>query len=238
MKQSAEDKIAYQFILAAFRVRRFLHIFAKSSGIQFDPKNLKKILADIESARKRLTVLMETECREEETLVQGVFFDDLNKTIRAHFGPRESRLMSFKESLLEIKNVFDQFELMLPVPTKISELSNRVVALEASPVNAWPRSYLKVGIFPKDDFIFSSVKTEDIIMEDINDWVHLKEDVKSNEKFKQLMRNGAPAISESIYRLLGNSMRWFWDNSRVYDDHNVLTHMASEVDSEVTNGNR
>ena len=87
-----------------------------------------------------------------------------------------------------------------------------------------------MGIFAKDDYIFSHFKTEDLFIEDINDWVHLKEDVKSNEKFKQLIKNGAPVISEILYRLLGNSMRWHWENSKIYGDFNILVHMASEVD--------
>ena len=77
-----------------------------------------------------------------------------------------------------------------------------------------------------------------MLVEEINDWVHLKEDVKSNEKFKQLIKSGTPVISETIYRLLGNSMRWFWENSKVYEDFNILVHMASEVDNEVTSANR
>lgn len=98
MKQS-EDKQSHQLTLSCLRVRRFLHLFAKSSQITYDGKSVKKILSDIESARKRLAALEGVDTEVGQQLLEGVFFDDLNKTIRGQFGPRNSPLVPFKESL-------------------------------------------------------------------------------------------------------------------------------------------
>lgn len=88
-------------------------------------------------------------------------------------------------------------------------------------------------MFAKENYIFSCLKTEEALVADINDWVHLTENAKAHEKFTHLIKTAAPVISETLYRLLGNSMRWFWECSKIYEDYNVLIHMANEVDSYV-----
>ena len=67
--------------------------------------------------------------------------------------------------------------------------------MEAKPYNAFAKSYIKSNIFLKEEFLFSSVKTEDSLLEDINDWTHLKENIKTNDKFTKLMTTAAPVIS-------------------------------------------
>ena len=148
-------------------------MLAKSTDISFSPKSQKKILTDIESARKRLTTLLSLEFEAAE-LLEGVFFGDLHKTLRGHFGPRNSPLIALKDSLEEIDNFFKQLEVYLPPTNKASEMKSRLETLEARPVNIWARSYLKNSIFLKEDMIFSSFKTEEMLREDINDWVHLR----------------------------------------------------------------
>ena len=78
------------------------------------------------------------------------------------------------------------------------------------------------------------MKIEDSLIEDINDWTHLKESLKQNEKFTKLISNGAPVINETLYRLLGNSMRWFWECSKIYEDYNIIIHLANELDTEIS----
>ena len=54
---SIGNKSDYQFIIACLRVRRMLHVLAKSSGKKFEPTKTKKIVEDIQSVRKRLDAL-------------------------------------------------------------------------------------------------------------------------------------------------------------------------------------
>ena len=61
--------------------------------------------------------------------------------------------------------------------------------------------------------------------------------MKSHEKFKNLASTAAPVISETIYRVLANSMRWHWECSKIYEDYNVLVHMANDADAYVA-GNK
>ena len=82
-------------------------------------------------------------------------------------------------------------------------------------------------MFSKDDYIFSVIKTEDAIADDINDWVPLKDSVRNSEKFNKIIKYGAQVVSETLYRLLGNNMRWQWECSKVYEDYNVMVHLSS-----------
>ena len=79
--------------------------------------------------------------------------------------------------------------------------------------------------------LFSSVKMEEALISDIDDWTHLRENLKQNEKFVKLISNAGPVISETLYRFLGNSMRWFWECSKIYEDYNIIIHLANELDA-------
>lgn len=75
-------------------MRRSLHAFAKSSGVHYDPKNQKKLETDLQSALKKLKALEDVKFQNGEGLLAGVFFDDIFKTLRVHFGPRKLRLFT------------------------------------------------------------------------------------------------------------------------------------------------
>ena len=124
------------------------------------------------------------------------------------------------------------------MPTNMSELYSRLEELDARPINAWSKSYLKVSLFAKDDYLLSTHRGESMLVEDINDWVHPKESVKSSEKFQEFLKAAAQVISESLFRLMSNSMRWQWENSKIYSDYNYLVSLANEVDTEASAPNR
>lgn len=77
----------------------------------------------------------------------------------------------------------------------MSELKKRIEILSAKPYNGWSKSYIKSSIFLKEHYIFSSLKTEEALVADINDWVHLTENAKTHEKFANLIKTAAPVVS-------------------------------------------
>lgn len=40
-------------------------------------------------------------------------------------------------------------------------------------LNLWSKSYIKANMFTKQDYLMNTVKTEDAVVADINDWVPL-----------------------------------------------------------------
>ena len=46
------------------------------------------------------------------------------------------------------------------------------------------------------------------------------------------MQSCTVIIVDSIYKLLGNSMRWQWEISKIYEDFNILVYMGNMFDSE------
>jgi hypothetical protein len=135
------------------------------------------------------------------------------------------------EALNEIKNALDQFELFLPVPTRISEFKHRLDVLSYKPLNLWAKAYIKFNFFQKDGYLLGTVKTEDALSNDIKEWFSLSQELKSDEKFENLIRLSAPSLSESLYRMLSRNSRWFWEISKSYDDYNVMIHLSNEIDS-------
>ena len=121
------------------RVRKSLHVLIKSLGSHYDSKNVKKILEEITSVRKKLAQVEDMSAKEDidneksQKLLTGVFNDDIHRTLRTNFGPRKMEPITFKkvqlflnQALETIEGTFRQLELFVPAPVKVSEWRSRL----------------------------------------------------------------------------------------------------------------
>lgn len=77
------------------KARRFLHMLCKEMGSNLNIKNAEKVKKTIESFGKRIDDIIAN--FEPSDLPQGVFNEDIIKTLRANFSPREIKYPDIKE---------------------------------------------------------------------------------------------------------------------------------------------
>lgn len=103
-----------------------------------------------------------------------------------------------------------QFLLFIPVPTRLSILKERIEKLISLPLNIWSKSYIKNNLFLKEEHIFSTHQTEDLILNDINEYIPIKDAWRKDEKFIALINPTSSLVSECLFRYLGRDSRSFW----------------------------
>lgn len=106
------------------------------------------------------------------------------------------------------------------------------------PLNIWSKSYIKNNMFHKEEYIFCAYRTEDLILNDMNEYVPIKENWKNDEKFVALIKPTGSVVSEVLFRYLGKPSRSFWEASKIYEDFNILIHLSNEFDSYISLPNK
>ena len=76
--------------------------------------------------------------------------------------------------------MLNQLELFLPPPLKITEYKHRLDILSYKKINILSKSYLKNNFFAKENYLFSTIKTEEALVNDLKEWMVITPEVRNH----------------------------------------------------------